>query len=90
MKQVWKFALSAVVPDVEMPRGAEVLSVQVQRGEPCLWALVDTHAQREVRRFVTVGTGHDIPSDLRMKHVGTFQLHGGDLIFHVFEVLRAP
>ncbi len=43
MKRVYKYPLR--VNDrqiVKLPKGAEILSVQIQRGDICLWALIDT------------------------------------------------
>lgn len=70
---------------VELPRGAEFLSVQEQNGEPQMWFRVDT--RREVVRqvFSIVGTGHPIAPELsRLPHLGTFQVAGGSLVFHLF------
>lgn len=70
-----------------LPNGAELLSVQAQAGEPMLWALVDETAPPKTRSFILRGTGHAIaPTDIP-RYVGTFQLHGGNFIGHVFEVL---
>lgn len=84
MKMIYKYPLnldSRVV--VKMPAGAEVLAVQVQRSTPCLWAVVDPEAPVEVRYFKIFGTGQ--PLDERGRYVGTFQMCGGDFIWHVFE-----
>lgn len=85
MKAVWKFPLP-VVSDcaIIMPVGAQILTVQIQRGEPFLWALVDPGMPGEVRNFHTCGTGHNSYAELG-RYVGTFQLHNGSLVFHVFE-----
>jgi len=72
---------------VLMPRGARVLSVDVQRGVPCVWALIDTDSPEENRTFGMCGTGHPCPYDAS-QFVGTFQMHGGDLIFHLFDLAR--
>jgi hypothetical protein len=74
-------------PEIEMPVGAKLLAFQAQHDVPTLWALVDPDAaSTETRRFVFVGTGHPIPDHVdSLKHVGTCQLHGGSLIFHLFE-----
>lgn len=50
MSVIWKFP---VRPDsaIELPKGATILSVHVQHGQPCLWALVDPSAPKEWRRF---------------------------------------
>lgn len=85
---IWKFE---VLPDafvVEMPRGAKLLSAQLQPtlGKPQLWVLVDQEQPKVRRRLVTVGTGHPLPPEiLGFTFVGTFQLHGGGLVFHLFD-----
>lgn len=85
MAQVWKWLLEMTDENtIEMPEGASVLSVQVQHEHPCLWALVRPDAPRIQRRFRIVGTGHEFdPTGLT--YVGTFQLYGGELVFHLFE-----
>lgn len=87
MKTIWKFELG--IEDrrlLEIPIGAEVLAVQVQGSTPCMWALVDPDAEREVRDFIMCGTGHVIP-DVELKHLGTYQLYSGNFVGHVFEVV---
>lgn len=69
---------------LQLPRGAQLLTVQVQRGEPVLWALVDPGAPDETRTFRLAGTGHRIDDADLLTYVGTFQLHGGALVFHLF------
>jgi hypothetical protein len=73
---------------VMMPWHAQILCVQVQRDEPFIWALVDTRNSLVTRHFLLRGTGHDA-SEVAIndaKYVGTFQLHGGDLVFHLFDI----
>jgi hypothetical protein len=73
---------------LELPFGARPLSVQVQNGGPQLWVLIDPGERRtEERRFRLAGTGHPIEesSDF-LEYISTFQLSGGALVFHVFEV----
>lgn len=55
---------------------------------PMLWALVDAHGSPEARTFRTVGTGRDLVEDVPLRYVGTYQLDGGALVFHVFEEVR--
>lgn len=75
-----------------LPVGADVLTVQVQHDEVYLWARVNTENPAEPRHFRMFGTGHLMPEwfPWPMKHIGTFQLEGGSLVFHLFEdnVLR--
>jgi hypothetical protein len=88
-KQVWKYPITPTErQSLKMPDGAEILDVQVQRGSTCLWALVDGERPKVTRHFVMVGTGHEIPEQdygVWRVYVGTFQLAGGDLVFHLFE-----
>lgn len=85
-KEIWKFELEINGEQaVSMPEGAEILSLQVQRGKPCIWVMVDSAARsQEQRWFKTFGTGHPIEYALGA-FVGTYQLKDGDLVFHVFE-----
>jgi hypothetical protein len=71
-----------------MPHGAKLLAVQEQRGEAQLWALVDPGAKTYPRSFRVYGTGHDMPDDPG-QYVGTFQICGCAMVFHVFETIAA-
>lgn len=70
-----------------MPVGAQILCVQVQDETPCLWALVDTEAKKSERYIETFGTGHPVNEGTGVSrfYVGSYQLEGGKLVFHVFE-----
>ena len=86
MRSIWKFPLP--VGDfvaISMPAGARVLTVQTQGINACLWALVDTDAPRETRRFRVFGTGHPVEGVEVDSYVGTIQQLGGALVWHVFE-----
>ena len=57
MKTIWKFPLP--VADqyvVKTPKGAEILTVQRQGDQACLWAIVDTNADTVARVFEIHGT----------------------------------
>jgi hypothetical protein len=86
VKTIWKYPLQPDVTTLDMPQGAQVLTVQVQGNRPVLWALVDPCQLKRKRRFAVFGTGHDIPDEVG-KYIGTFQLLDGGLVFHLFEVL---
>ncbi len=81
---VYKYLLS-LNGIVQMPEGAQVLCVQAQREQPCIWALVNPDAPKVERHFRIVGTGY-LFNEPSYTYVGTFQLSGGSLVFHVFEV----
>ena len=83
MRTIWKFELKAPACSIEMPAGAAILTVQTQNNRPVLWAEVDPSVKSIKRKFLTVPTGAEF--DIEPAHyVGTFQLHGGVLIFHVY------
>ena len=85
---IWKFPFQ--VSDfltISMPLGANILSIQVQRDVPTIWAMVNPNAQLVTRSFRCFGTGHPIPSGLPLEFVGTVQMFDGELVFHVFEDL---
>lgn len=83
-RTIWKFPLRVNdVQDIEMPRGATILHVNLQYNTICLWALVDPDATRERRLIAICGTGHSAPDDGR--YIGSVMMMGGDLVFHVFE-----
>lgn len=86
MKTIWKFHVpvdSHIA--VMMPEGAEVLSVQVQPGQPQVWAVVDPEAPLMPRTFFWRGTGHAMGAAEGCRYVGTIQVASGDLVFHLFE-----
>ena len=71
---------------IEMPTGAKILTVQTQHGHVQLWALVNKlEPMRETRNIAVYGTGNPTPENCG-EYIATFQLHDGDLVFHVFEV----
>lgn len=89
---VFKYVLEPGVSAITIPEGAEILTVQVQREQLVLWALVDPTAPTEIREFRVMGTGHEIGPEIgpdRHTYVGTAQLMGGALVMHVFEWLNA-
>ncbi len=90
--RIWKWVLKvADVQVIDMPKGAQVLAVQTQGVAPCVWALVDEKAPPEPRVFDTYGTGNPMP-DYKPTEIyrGSYQLHGGALVFHVFERTTPP
>lgn len=87
-KTIWKFELETTDnQEIKMPVGAEILTVQVQGETLCLWALVDPSAEKETRHFEMIGTGHPINYNTGVSrvYIGSYQLLGGELVFHVFE-----
>ena len=90
IRRVYKYRLPLNDKDetVSMPRCAKILTVQIQDGEPRIWALVDPSENVIVgRRLLVTVTGHDITWQDNMVHRGTFQLEDGALVFHLFEYI---
>lgn len=87
MKTIWKFRLAGMDRQrLRMPKGAEVLTVQIQGDEPFIWAIVDDQAETETRVFDIYGTGNPLPESVMgvRKYVGTFQKAW--FVGHVFEI----
>jgi hypothetical protein len=85
-KRIYKYELAITDSQtVTMPEGAEILAVQVQRGAPCLWALVNPELRAVERHIETFGTGHPVDTGVERLYIGTYQISGGSLVFHVFE-----
>lgn len=88
MKTIYKYTLqNKDQQTIKMPYRSEILSLQVQNGEPCIWAKVDTSDEYEDKEFLIFGTGHHLPEN-PMNFIGTYQLDNGRFVFHVFEVIR--
>lgn len=88
MKTIWKFDLSiATEQAIDMPVGAEILDLQIQGpgGGLKVWALVDPDAEVAPRRFYIFGTGHYVEVEETAKYVGTVQVYGGSLVWHIFD-----
>lgn len=77
--------------EIALPRDAKVLTVQTQGARPCMWAIVDTNQPSETRQFRLVGTGHpldDGDDGAAFNYIGSFQMKGGLLVFHLFEIIQ--
>ena len=77
---IWKFRLADII---DMPLGAKPLCVQTQGDTAFIWAAVNPNLPLAPRRFYVIGTGH--PVGAVGGYLGTYQLSGGALVFHVFE-----
>lgn len=87
MKVVWKYPIE--IEDaftVELPAGAKILTAQTQGTVPTFWALVNPDAPKVERAFRFFGTGHQHPDERFGCYVGTCQIFGGSLVFHLFDM----
>ena len=84
--KIWKWPLEVTDTQIiGVPNGAKFLDVQMQGDACCLWALCDEAAPRKARRIAIYGTGNPIP-DEPGEYIATFQMAGGALVFHAFEI----
>lgn len=84
MKIIYKYELQVTdYQEIYPPKGFQILTVQMQRGVICLWALVDNTQPTEMVSIAVVGTGNPFPWEPLWKYVGTVQ-QGEFLVWHVF------
>lgn len=84
---IWKYELDPTTKNqaINMPGGAEILTVQIQRGKPVVWARVKPENRLFVDRvFCTAWTGQAFGSNALdgLNYVGTYQIKG--LVHHVY------
>jgi hypothetical protein len=82
MRLIYKYPLNLTDTQlIELPKGSECLTVEMQQGHPCLWAIVDRSQPNEFRTIFLVGTGHRVPEGF-LQHLGTVQDAG--FVWHFF------
>lgn len=82
MKTIYKYILEFdKKQQIELPLDAEMLSVQLQNGQICLWAKVSTTLPKIKRVIHIYGTGHHIEED-NLSYIGTVQ--DGGYVLHIF------
>lgn len=87
MTTIWKYSLKVTdQQELQIPKGGELLCVQTQADGPCLWVKVDDAQPKVNRYFAIYGTGNPI-RDITQRYIGTFQMHKGALVFHLYELL---
>ena len=90
MKSVYKYAVHALCTEnVIMPVGARIVHVGFQGNLAdvvTFWAEVDDRAEQEVRNFMVIGTGVEIPDGY--EYVGTTQNAELPFVWHLYEKSR--
>lgn len=84
MRRIWKFDSRGVA----MPKGAKLLTVQMQGDAIMLWAELDEAAPIVVRNLIRYGTGWDVAKDPGT-YVGTVQGSGG-FVWHLYDQGEQP
>lgn len=85
MLTIWKYPLEIMGEQtISISEHNQPLDIQMQNGQPCLWAVVDTDADQVERKVYIVGTGQDVNpiKHVRAYYVGTVQ--EGRWVWHVF------
>ncbi len=83
MKSIWKFSLTIQDSQkIKIPAGSKILSIQMQNGIPCIWALVNPDDSKRDKTIRIYSTGRRVESH-HGDFIGTFQT--GPLVFHAFD-----
>ncbi len=85
MKTIHKYELHPImdVTALETDHVEQWLSVDVQRDQPVVWAVVDTDKPLQSHTLYIRGTGHPMTGH-EGRFLGTILLDNGSLVFHVF------
>ena len=86
MKVIYKYQIKLSY-EIELPIGAEIIKVGVQRDCWYLWAIIDSlDIGTELRHFKIIATGEDyVPEGL--KYIETFFQNNENLVWHLFEII---
>jgi hypothetical protein len=89
MRTIYKYPLFPAQLQIEMPKGARILTAREQDDTICVWAEVDTEQPSETRVLEVFGTGHLMREEMGVsrEYIGTAFLEGGSLVFHVYEYI---
>ena len=83
-RTIYKYYINNVRrQEVDLPQGFEILHVGQQDGNLVLWAMVDADAPTHKVPIMIFGTGHPVPEDSYLYHIGTVQV--GAFVWHIFE-----
>lgn len=86
---IWKYSLpTRGKVTLALPKNANVLAVQNQRGTLVLWASVDDRQPKVARHFDVRLTGGCYGTFANAHYLGTAQLDDGLYVAHVFEVFE--
>lgn len=83
---IWKYPLEITtdIQLIEIPKGAQILTVQVQNGLPCIWALVNPDATKAQVEIYTFDTGQPNVDTNGLSYVGTYLLIEDMYVGHVW------
>lgn len=81
MNAIWKFPLTAEETEIEAPI-EQFLTVQMQGGIPCAWAIVNPDKVSRKYKVVIIGTGWECQRIDASRYIGTVQ--DGGYVWHCF------
>jgi hypothetical protein len=93
MKKIFKYLINIEdVQTIKLPISSEILTAQVVKGEPFLYAIVNSdnliansNYQEEEINIYIFGTGHPISNYEDLVYISTIQQLGGSLVRHIFK-----
>jgi len=92
MRAIYKYTLRPGKQSLKLPIGSKIISVANQRDDICIWAEVETlnsdTEERDIEVFATGDVMYELYDDFERVHIGTVLLFGGDLVLHVYEIVK--
>jgi len=82
MNTIHKYSMISDVAIIDMPQGAKILSVGVQRTEIVIWAQVNTDNPTVTHRFIAFNTGEACGA-IPEQFIGTVTV--GSIVWHVYD-----
>lgn len=82
-RRIYKYPITGIDVEINIPALGQICTCLLQEGVPTLWVDVEDVNMTFARRFVVVGTGHEVPSGAI--YTGTWQ-EPSSFVGHLFEV----
>lgn len=86
---IYKYQLDIIDKQlIKVTRGANLLTILMQKDKLCLWARVNKDTKEE--ETITIwcfGTGFIIPETISLEYISTIQSCNGDIPLHLFKEL---
>jgi len=84
MIKMYKYPINKDRQKLDLPKGSVIHSVENQYGNVVLYALINTATEeRETYEIMVYSTGQEFIEE-GQEFLGTVNLQGGQLMFHVF------